>query len=47
MKADPPASSFGNYDPSDTNLAFPFLRASAIAAHSSPGILVLSIRIVV
>ena len=45
MKADPLASSFGKYDPSDTNLAFPFLRASAIAAQSSPGSLSLSRRI--
>ena len=37
MKADPPASSYGKYDPSDTNLAFSFLRVSAIAAQSYPG----------
>ena len=45
MKADPPASSSGKYNPSDTNLAFPVLRVSATTAHSSPGSMISSIKI--
>ena len=45
MNAEPHASSSGKYDLSDTNLAFPFLIASAIAAQSSTGSVSLSIRI--
>ena len=45
MKAEPPASSSGKYDPSDTILAFPFLIAAAIAAQLSSGSMILSIRI--
>ena len=45
MKADPPASFSGKYDPSDTSLAFPVLRASATAVHSSSGSIISSKRI--
>ena len=44
MNAEPPASSSGKYDPSDTILVFPFLIAVAIAAQLSSGSMILSTR---